>query len=1361
MIKRFQVMKVGFLSWCMLLVLWNLHAQTADLQFIHYTNQDGLPSSYVKDIAQDQFGFIWLANRANVCRFDGYDFVSFRAFDQDGGDFDLKANSLYRVLDSLLFCRSIGGEFYYFDYPTETFQYFDRLNSLGPVDQLEVSDSGDGVWYLQRGRMHYMALTQADRQKPIASELLADLSTIEVFSLQGNQIAVIYADSLGNERIGYVKDHQVSTFWAPFPNTTTLYLDQRENIWAGDSELGLCRIDSRTSSFEYYANDQPENRSLVHNLVHTFAEDHEGVLWIGTEGGLCRWNPNDKIFSRSEHSLADPKGLTSNPIYSAFCDNHGNVWLGMYFSGINLWSNQNNFFKTLSAGVGVQYLGGNAVSSFAEDEKGNIWIGLEDMGVNRLDWKTGIIEKYPVGIEKGGLSYGNIHDLCFTDPTHLWIATYTGGINILDVESGTISYVNTHNTPGLLSNDIYAFHETGDTIFVATISGVNVYSKSDKEFYAFYPEVFDGILVESVTQSEHAVWFSSRIGVYRYDLSTSKLEIFDELSQLYGINFIKSDSKGSLWVGDSFKGLFSLNETSGELRHYAYQNGFPGEWIYGMQEGADDWYWVSTDKGLVKLDPQSGTSFLFNKDSGIPFSQFNYRAAFRDSRDFIYFGSNEGLIYFDEYNQTLRARANPVVFTGMKLFNQPVLPLGSTSAALSKSLTLSEQVELDYEQNVFTIDFSALNYVNQGKCHYAYYLDGFEEGYNYVGNRNFASYTNLSPGRYTFRVMASLDNSSWDQRPTELAVVVHPPFWMSKLGYSLYSVILGTLLVLITFVISRIQKSRAIAEIERKERAHAVELNQIKLEFFTNISHELRTPLTLIIGPLVRLIEDEKVSPFVKKSLTGINLNAQRLLQLLNQLLDFRKIERGKGELKVSEQSMQLLFNNLEQSFAVTAEENQLQLVFNCEEAPANVWLDRSKVEKILINLISNAIKFTDADGTIQVKAKVSDKAVGGVAKQELEITIRDSGRGMEPRIINRIFDRFYQSDAPMKNSDKGYYGSGIGLAFVQSLVQVHRGDIKVRSKLEIGTVFKVLLPVSRSDYAEAEIIAVEGVEVSDKIVVPMEPLNETAIEEVTGDSANKPSILLVEDNTELREFIAGSLKGQYQMVAASNGQQGLEKLSEHTIDLILSDVMMPVMDGFEFTSKVKENFETSHIPVILLTAKSGVENRYEGLKTGADHYIEKPFLAHILLQNIYNVLKTRRSLIKRFKKDAMMPASELTYSESDKQFIENLTNIISENITKSDMDVGFLTKSIGLSRSMLHIKLKKIADCSATEFINTIRLKEALKLMSEKGFNVSEAAYQTGFSSPTYFTRRFKQYYGQSPRDFLQQDLSRYIAAH
>jgi CheY-like chemotaxis protein/two-component sensor histidine kinase len=535
-----------------------------------------------------------------------------------------------------------------------------------------------------------------------------------------------------------------------------------------------------------------------------------------------------------------------------------------------------------------------------------------------------------------------------------------------------------------------------------------------------------------------------------------------------------------------------------------------------------------------------------------------------------------------------------------------------------------------------------------------------------------------------------------------------------------------------------------MAEMERREKEYATQINNFKLEFFTNVSHELRTPLTLIIGPLTKILEEEQLTPGLMKKMKGIKNNAHRLLVLINQLLEFRKIESGKETLRVSRQNITKLVDDIRESFEGSAKAKEIRLKFKAENIDKEIWVDGMKLENVMINLISNALKFTDKGGKVKVLTKLLEEV--NTESQLLFIEFSDTGIGIEPEKKDKIFEMFYKEEMGIVSQN----GSGIGLAFVNSLVKLHRGTIEVESAVGKGSVFTVKIPVSRNNYKDNEIVLGQT-QFIPELNTPEEAAPADLVKDSPFATGKNPVVLVIDDNAELLGFISEMLKGSFEVVTALNGEEGLKKIEIQLPDLIISDVMMPGISGLELCRKIKSDIKTSHIPIILLTAKSGEENEYEGLKTGADFYIEKPFFPHILSKMIDNILATRKSLIERFRSDINMLPTEAALTESDRELIDRITKLIRQHIDKPDLDVTFIIQEIGISRTLLHLKLKNLTGCSATEFIRSIRLREAVKLIADGTCNISEAAYRTGFTSPNYFTRRFKEFFGTSPTQYFE----------
>ncbi|MDA3879168.1 MAG: response regulator, partial [Prolixibacteraceae bacterium] len=1320
--------------------------------FHHYTNEDGLPSSYVKSVVQDKLGFMWMATRVSVVRFDGSRFIEFPAYNEFGEETDLFCNKVFMYNDSLLVARTNRGRYYYFDQDNETFHAYMKLNNLGQTQSL--MPAADGYWLCRNDELLFFdsatgRLTGIN-EKLEFSNLPDKHKFLQHYNNKNKIVALtdtgilLWIDIENSEVKSFNVREQVN------PMLVRLYyIDYNSNIWFGEESNGLLRLNTQTGNITRYSKDKAGNKRLPHNMVHCFTEDADNRIWIGTEAGLSIVDDNENSIHYCRYDPANPNGLNTDPIYDAFCDKDGNVWLGTYFGGLNFWNGKESFFHTWQSGVGKWSLGGNVVSCLNEDQDGNIWVGLEDMGLNMINIENGQVNRYIS--QNSGLSYNNIHDLHFVDDKTLWIATYTGGINILDIKSKTFTYLNVKNAPNLHSDNIYAFMQVGDSLFVSTSAGVNLYHLRDKTFQSFFPEILNDYQFESMARNGNTLWFSSALSVYYYDIGSGKLHEFDKAPEMANINFVRTDSKQRIWIGDCYDGLCCYNPADESVKFFNPQTGFPGSWMFSLQEADNGWFWVSCNSGLIKFHPENDIYTLFDTNSGIPFNQFNYRASYTDSRGITYFGGNNGMVSFNMNDSLNVDNHKDIRFTGFQLFNKYVQP-GVKGSPLDKSLNRSDRITLNHNQNIFTLEFTSFSYASLGRSQYAYYLEGFEDDWNHVGNRNYATYTNLSPGKYTFHVKGYQNEMDTNNEGRTLQIVVKPPIWLSHWAFLVYFILAWGFSIVIYMVGRKLEKSKALVEIERRDKEHSEEINKVKLEFFTNISHELKTPLTLIMGPLKKVLGEEKLSPISRKRLTGIERNSHRLFNLINQLLEFRKVETGREVLKIEKIEIAEYIAEIVRSFESLVESTDIQFAVSTPKPGTEVWIDPGKVERIIFNLLINAFKYTSVSGVVNLKVSLGGKDVKKNGSKELLISVSDSGKGIAPEMIDKVFDRFFHSG----DGNMQIKSSGIGLAYVKSLVQLHKGKISVESNPDglsgsKGTIFSVRLPASEDAYTVDEIVH-DALQYVHELPSMVEICDEDCrqLSRTTNANYTYKTIMLVEDNHELVDFMRETLEENYKVYVAYDGTEALEQVRNIKPDLIVSDVMMPRMDGLELTQILKNDIQTSHIPVILLTAKSGAENRLTGLGSGADFYIEKPFYPQELEQNICNILNTRKALIDKFMNDAFVPVSDIAQSESDKLFIEKITEIIKKNLNNTSFDVSELVKEMGLSRSLLHMKLKSIANCSTTEYIRTIKLKEAVKLISSGKCNISEAAYEAGFSSPTYFTRRFKEHYGKSPREYF-----------
>jgi len=1319
--------------------------------FIHYTNNEGLPHSFVRDIIQDEHGFMWFTTQIGVCRFDGYRFRDYEVRKADGEPANLSQCYLFR--------NSRTGQIYLITSENRIFEYVEDQalfqecyhlpSSSERIRSLEYAEAG-GYWFCQDGQVFHLdedfsSVSQINTYFPFTVPALKNANCR--FVVERNDLLYVL---LHEGRLVEInpRNKKVKTWDLPSSftfNFTTLFVDRSGNAWIGSADAGLLSVNTNNGTIAHFSEDAAPPLKVPSNFIRVVAQDRGGNVWFGSENGLCVWNVGLQNLEIYQYDIHNPEGINANAIYAIYCDRVGDVWVGTYFGGINLHSTRKEFFNFFRGGVGDFYMSGDQVRGITEDEDGNIYVGLEGEGFNKIDIRTGKIEKFQHIPGKNSLSYDNVHTLLFGPDEKLYIGTYTGGLNIYDRDRKHFRVVNQQNTPSLPSDNIYCLLELGDSILIGTDRGLIIYRVSQDSFIPFHKEVLDNKYVTGICRSDREVWISTLHELYCYQILADKLHRFDKLEKSTSISFLTADSSRNIWMGDFHEGLSIYWRELDAVHRYTPSNGFPAEITYGMIPGKEGYYWISTNRGLVKFSPATGNSVVYDRRSGLPFSQFNFGTFYKSSANDIFFGSINGLVYFNEEQYYLAKKPESVLFTDFELFNESVDP--KYSSILSKPIHLTKSIPLKYEQNAFTIRYSALNYTHPGRVQYAYYLEGFDSDWNLAGNEDKASYTNLSPGKYTFHIKASYDNSEWTESASSLEIVVAPPFYLSKLAITIYVILVLMALALFYLVSIKIEKSKSQAALERKEKENLAKLNQLKLDFFTNVSHDLRTPLTLIIGPLSELVRLPHLEQTVKDRLSQIHNNAQRLLGLINQLMEFRRIDNNCEKLQVRQNNIIQFAEEIRMAFESLAEKRRIHFDFFCRAPIKKGYFDSHKVERILFNLLSNAFKFTHDGGNVSFElVTVQKKSTSGLEGRHLEIRIRDNGRGISEDQLHRIFERFVKGNYHDRYSN----GSGIGLAFVKSLVQLHKGTISVDSREGKGTEFVVELPIEEAHYAASERTDAHKQYLSQignwtkeiQVMVPPMPKKNTGMEE-------RPEVMIVDDDPALLTFLQESLEEHFRVRIAADGLEALAAIQKVKPDLVISDVMMPELDGLKLTRHLKKNVETSHIPIVLLTARSETVHRDEGLTAGADFYVEKPFYPHLLIKHVQNILATRSRLIKLFKKNIDLEPEDITFSQTDQQFIEKLTEIIEANIDNSDLDVAFLLEKLCISRSLLHLKLKKIVNCSATEFIRSIRLKKAAKMLLASNRRIKEIAYATGFSSPSLFSRRFKEFFGMSPREY------------
>lgn len=1343
-----QIILKGCLLLLFMLVLpLNAYPQLKERAFIHYTNNEGLPYSAINDILQDNEGFMWITTRMSVCRFDGYEFNEIKVYDLDNNETYLRTPKLF---------KDFSGTIYILTFDTKLFRYNPVLNSFKQCrvnldgynqEQFQPADSG-GFWALRGNHIDFIpesadTVISNNSLSMLNNEFKDDIIPIcfavnneYIYVLAGKN--VLYKFNPGNrQKIVTSLDLDKSV------NITGIKVDESERLWLKDQQNGLFYIKPGEGSIIHFSSSSAdENRRIPHNMVRGITEDNDGNIWLGTEYGLAIWHPSDDSLEILQFDEKNPAGINSNAIYCIYSDRNRDIWIGTYFGGINLWCSEPEFFNTLAYGSGEKRLGGKEVRVISEDRKGNIWIGLEGAGVNIIDFNSGEIESFRHVPGTNSLSYDNVHSFAFDRYGTVYIGTYTGGLNILEPNAGKFSYINTENT-SIQSNNIYSLILYGDSLLIGTEGGMSVLNIKSRVLSQFIPDILNGYMIECLHYFQGKIWISTRSDLFVYDLKKDTIDLVNYSTDRVGISFLSSDSEGHIWIGDSYNGLFRYNPEDGTTTHFKPGVDLPSSRILGILEGKDGWYWISASNGLIRFKPETGDYIRYTTASGLPFSQFNFNAFFKDSHDNLYFGGINGLIYFNEGREITFRKPEGIVFSRLQLSGKDIEP--GTSSAIKGTLNSDREVILTYRQNNFTIFYSGLNFVHPGRTQYSYRLDGLNQNWVYAGNNTSATYTNLAPGKYYFRVKSGNENYEWSQSESVLKIVIKPPFWRTSVAFIVYGLLFLAGLFIFYLISIKVEKANARALLERKEKEHQQRLSLLKAEFFTNIAHELRTPLTLIISPLVTLLKTNKVDNSFWEKLRNINENSRRLLSLINQLLEFRRVESGKEILRVCEGDINSFIRDIADAFSDLAEIRNIDLKV-ITETHGQTWFDHFKIERVLFNLLSNAFKYTRDGGRITLRVSTTSTEIQAPS-ESLRFEIEDTGVGISEELIGKIFDEYTSV------SGKGYneYGSsGIGLHFAKSLVSLHKGELWVKSQKGTGSVFIFTIPCGSTAYSEEEKLKTNcdflpGTEEMVRFEM------QHPAEAVSGDFyEDKQTILIVEDDESLLKFLAEQLGEDYNVIPQKEGVSALKCVAENSIDLVITDIMMPEMDGIELTNRLKSDIATSHIPVILLSSRTLPDEKLEGLTAGADFYIEKPFYPQILAKHISNILNTRRRIIDQFRHDIKLPPAEIAFTKADKDFIDEVTAVIMNNLDNSELDVSFLLSKLHISRTLLHLKLKKIAQCSATGFIRIIRLREAAKMISEEGKTISEAAWLTGFSSPAFFSRRFKEHFGQSPKEYF-----------
>lgn len=1146
-----------------------------------------------------------------------------------------------------------------------------------------------------------------------------------------------------------------------------LFEDSEGVLWVTTGKFGVKQVNQFSGESKHFDLTPPDYRYLSDKERPYFYEDKNKQLWICVHGGgLAQYQRDNDYFVFYRSDPSDPKSISSNTVMCMTEDQHGTLWVGAGLQGgLNRVIMRNPAFTSVQFSRNYEDDMENMVRAVLEDGNENLWVASKGGSIKIYNKELQLIQPalaYPFQ-PVGDLVY-NVYTMMEDQHGHMWLGSKGAGIAVSEKpirEYSNYSKINflryrhdAGDTTSLCSDDIYSLAEDEQgNIWIGTYGGgVSVtrpYKLKALKFQTINTlnSNLSNDMVRDVAFDHHNnLWVATTFGLnklttgYLPQGSYSFERFFRDPQNPNSLSYndvvhIFEDVNQQLWFGTFGGGVNRMRET-GIFEHYSSIDGLINNDVFGITQDQQGYIWLSTENGLSRFDQLNETFENFNKSNSMATNNFSENTCLttRDGR--LVFGSAKGFEVIDPLKIKSRNLATTVAFTNFQLFNKDV-DVHTPESPLKQSITYTDAIELKYNQSSFSIEFAAMNFIDQSKTQYAFFLENFDEDWNYVGNARKATYTNLKPGHYIFRVKSALWNGNWASDESQLSLTIMPPWWQTNFAYIVYLVVFVVATFLVSRVVIRINSFRNQLRIEKA-------VHELKLQFFTNLSHEIRTPLTLILGPIEDVLADRKFPVEYRSTLTLMQKNGQRMLHLLNQLLDFRKVQNKKMVLKVQPLDVIEFTRNIFDSFVPLARHKKIDFSFGHHQQAIEVWADPHRLDSVIFNILSNAFKFTPAEHAVSVVVEALTE------KGEVHIKIADGGPGIRNKDIPLLFNRY----TILSNNTANQTGTGIGLNLSYEIVRLHGGEIKVENVSGRGCEFTIVLKSGKKFFEENKhvIFADEPQEFPLMAKTWLDESQAVSSDAVKGQNkqpqGEKQVVLIVEDNLEILQYISDALSVDFLILTATNGREGLLQAQQYHPDLIISDVMMPGTDGIEMTRQLKDDFNTCHIPVILLTAKSGIDDQIQGIDSGAEAYVLKPFNMQLLHSMIMNLLEQRRLILAKYRHTGNVEVTDLKINSRNREFLDNIVAYIEENYNDPKLSISSLVEYSCVSRTVFYNKIKSLTGLSPIELMREVKLKIAAQML-ENGYNVNETAFKIGFNDSRYFSKQFKEQYGESPSQY------------
>jgi ligand-binding sensor domain-containing protein/signal transduction histidine kinase/DNA-binding response OmpR family regulator len=1314
-------------------------------RFMHITGREGLPHQQVEALMQDDKGMLWIGTRNGLSRYDGYSIVSY--FNQVDNPHSLSQNfvrALCQDSKKRIWIGTYKGICMYRP-ATDDFQCYElsgsAISSIVETGAGKIVCGGAQLYIFDEEADEFVLYPRQD------SEFILSMAIDRNDRLYISTNRSIFYYDASFSKITQINPAYLTDFITGFDGIIPLFFDSKGILWIGRNGKGVMNIHPETGQVNLYHPSQ-----ISDGIVRTISEDDRGSIWLGTEKGITILNP-DSTTEIIRQDFVGKNKLSDNAIYTILCDRDGNIWIGTYFGGINVLLKNNAQFNWIEAGYGSKNIKGKAVRKMLELKKNQLWVATEDGGLNIYHAATGdteVFDRIP------GLTH-NVHELFYDEASNeMWIGTYRNGLFRYHFSSGAWTQYTPSAGSGLPSDAIFSIEkQRNGTMWVGTILGLRYYDPVKRIFLPIsHPALDNDFIYCLLIDEEDNVWAGTRNnGLFRIDAQSHEVNGWtakgnnSQLNDNY-ITSLYQDSDHRIWIGTNNGGLQYIDPSDLMVKTLSSELSLSKTTICSTIEDEFGRLWISTSQGLYQFNKARSAFICYTVEDGLPVNQFNFSSSLQAQNGLLYFGSVNGLISFDP--KAIQENRKPfyVHLIRLNIDNQPVTAKEEDSPLTAAPDDMSS-ITFSYNQSrSFDIDYAAISLGNTSTIHYQVRLLGLDEKWRNVGQERKFIGSNLPSGTYTLQIRANNSNKGWEQAPVkEIKLIIRPPFYLSLGAFLSYFIVFVLTLYFCYRIFSMRLKEKNAVRVANLEKEKLEEINKIKMEFFTSVSHELKTPLSLIMAPLKQIARQQDLLPESSERLHTAIKNTHKMVGLIDELVTFNKVESGHFQFYIQKGNPLDFIENAAQLFKESASKKSISFYVHCENNGEDVWFSPSYAEKITNNLLSNAIKFTPPDGKIFVNAAITDNPDGYTY---LRIEVKDTGIGIAEEELNNIFEKYYQTKRGHNVNNKGW---GLGLALVKRLASIHKGNISVESTIGKGSCFVVDLNVSESAFDMRHKIN------SDKTVISLSQyefaapylesaLSSTPIPVDNENAALQSSVLLVEDDVELLRFLSGIFSPKYHVFSAGNGLEALDIARKYPVDLVISDVMMPEMDGNALCRNLKNDISTSHIPVILLTAKNDTDDIIKGYESGAEAYVQKPFDPQILELQAKNIIQIKQVQREKIAGTLGSDVESAALSRFDKEFINKINELIEKNIENDRFSIADITQNLTISRSLLHVKMKSLLNISMGDYIRKKRLNKACELLRE-GYNVSETTWKTGFADPNYFSKCFKKEFGVRPTDF------------